>query len=73
MSTKPDGGPAFPREGTLAYPKGEAGMSLRQWYAGMALASGKLMKEDPTPATPEELAAQLFRIADAMITEGEKE
>jgi hypothetical protein len=33
-----DGGPAFPREYTL---QGESGMSLRDWFAGQALANSR--------------------------------
>ena len=43
MSAKPNGGPAFPRPAgkngypQLGYEDGNRGMTLRQWYAGMAL------------------------------------
>ena len=41
MNTPPNGGPAFPFEGlrTLgeSYHNGSAGMSLRAWYAGLAM------------------------------------
>ena len=74
--SKPDGGPAFPcttgSDGGVAFD----GMSLRKWYAGMAL-SGMITyayKRGPEfgfepPAT---LAIEAFALADAMITEGDK-
>ena len=72
---KSDGGPAFPgmtRPMETDAHRMRAGMSLRQWYAGMALSSGTLLIGTVVPATSEQLAAQLFSIADAMIAEGEK-
>jgi hypothetical protein len=41
MSTTNDGGPAFPRQHAVAsgvYLEGQDGMSLRDWFAGQALA-----------------------------------
>lgn len=37
MASKDDGGPAFPRPAS-EYTSGERGMSLRDWFAGQALA-----------------------------------
>lgn len=67
------GGAAFPcPEGVLTL--GAPGMTLRQWYAGQAVAGviasfGGLNVPLPEPA---QLAAQAFQIADAMIDEGER-
>jgi len=66
-----DGGPAFPREDyqTNCAP-GQQGMSLRDWFAGMAL--GGYMVSDLAVNGP--MAAQMcYEIADAMIAEREKE
>ena len=65
-----DGGPAFPMffDGT---PQRSvlAGLSVRQWYAGMAL-SGMLSKLGPTHT--DSVTKWAFEYADAMIAEGEK-
>ena len=67
-----DGGPAFPterlednpipgvrpRKVPVEYP----GMSLRDYFAGKALASGTCVGADPSP-----LAELCYRIADAML------
>jgi hypothetical protein len=73
MTKKSDGGPAFPaqRMGTI-YP---SGMSLRQWYAGQALAgwfSSYVNNEmHPSECGKEQEVAKLsFKMADAMIKEG---
>ena len=80
-----DGGPAFPNapqitlnaEGTWpAITSPQNGMSLRQFYAGMAL-SGMITyayKRGPEFgfAHPDTLAREAFALADAMIKEGEK-
>ena len=64
-----DGGPAFPRQNDQHY-QGEQGMSLRDWFAGMAL--GGYMVSDLAVNGP--LAAQMcYEIADAMIAERDKE
>lgn len=78
MVKNKDGGPAFP----ATYDYIDSGMSLRDWFAGMALQgfitkglSDEVIKE--RPVTSYEQACQLFAIhaygvADAMITEREK-
>lgn len=85
MTTKPTGGQAFPT-GLESHPSGtvvqwpELGMTLRQWYAGQALAA-IIAKHDALKPTTENgpeydvpaLAAKgAFMYADAMIAEGEK-
>ena len=79
MSEINDGGPAFPRDGGEAV--GTDGMSLRDWFAGQALA-GTLASLVPNESWPagqpdpfDALAASAYRQADAMLKarrEGEK-
>lgn len=67
------GGPAFPANvqldvGQVSF----AGMSLRDWFAGQALAGGTLGERHPnggsqTDQTPQAIARDAYRIADAMI------
>lgn len=76
MSETKDGGAAFPvlppcdglSAGEAAgYPAPETGMSLRDWFAGQALAicyRRFMLGDDPTP---EDLALQAYFIADAML------
>lgn len=47
-----------------------SGMTLRQWYAGMAMHG--LLSGDTTGYTWETLAHTAFEIATAMVKEGEK-
>ena len=72
--TKPnDGGPAFPRAGS-DYVKAQVGMSLRDWFAGQALAgimaNARLVtvlaesKQDP--------ASCAFEMAEFMMEERSK-
>ncbi len=74
MSKANDGGQAFPQNQACMM-----GMNLRQWYAGMALAT--LMhtsSRTPSSMTTEEYVQQqaddtadfAFRVADAMIERG---
>ena len=53
-----DGGPAFPFTPTDF---GEPGMSLRDWFAGMALAN------ECTMGQPNVVAYQAYDFADAML------
>ena len=77
---KHDGGPAFPRaaseytkNGTL--PDGndaidaQSGMSLRDWFAGMAL-QGMLARHDSVPY--QEVAQWAYSYASAMLEERSK-
>lgn len=69
--TKNDGGQAFPQPLTFdaggiaiaAYP----GMSLRDWFAGQALAG--LLAADPEKTTWSGDAENAYRAADAMLAE----
>lgn len=75
-----DGGPIFPNtinEGSLEFPKIRhyPGMTLRDWFAGQALA-GWLASfgPDTCPLEPyEKLARFSYSVADAMIAERSKE
>jgi len=77
MSAKQDGGPAFPCEGgdmsgLVAHP----GMSLRDWFAGQALA-GRLANSTllenldqsgyPAEKLPAKMAEHAYMFADAML------
>jgi len=71
MVDKKDGGPAFPRLATDRFVESQNGMSLRQWYAGMALAGGG--GRDQIGTKPyDDTAAYCFAVADAMIAEDER-
>lgn len=72
-----DGGPAFPHpHGQIGntYIMPEDGMTLRQWYAGMALIGliDHLRSFSPEVIPEEFIAREAFRQADAMIKEGSK-
>lgn len=82
--TKPDGGPAFPMPpnpprhdygapggGHFPGEPGIPGMSLRDYFAGQV--AGALVASYPQglPASPTKVAADAYRIADAMIAERE--
>lgn len=73
-----DGGPAFPvtrMVWTKNHPDGETitfpGMTLREWYAGMALkgllASWGVNPTERDGRTEEQIAEQAVRLADAML------
>lgn len=68
--------PAFPNSVQPDFQFAEPGMSLRQWYAGMALAS-MIGDAAPVASTREGslslLAEQCFAIADAMLAHEESE
>ena len=83
MSERKDGGAAFPDLRNEIYGTGErvyynaGGMSLRDWFAGQALA-GVLAgtrtwksKKDAPVCTADGYASVAYRIADAMIAERE--
>jgi hypothetical protein len=81
---KPDGGPAFP---TFAEPflngpqglnpasawgmEGKPGMSLRDWFAGMAMMA--IVQQGYGKRHAEELSSTSYSIADAMIAERAKD
>lgn len=57
-----DGGPAFPAPEDGVFPP-QAGMSLRDWFAGMALASQYVEETDESERT----ARWAYQVADAML------
>lgn len=72
--TKHDGGPAFPSVNEVRIDdiitNGHAGMSMRDWFAGVALSgfagySGE--RADILSANPEIVAKTAYRWADAML------
>lgn len=75
---KNDGGPAFPRplagsdaSGTVDF--GAEGMSLRDWFAGQALAG---ICGDGIPGShhqPERTASEAYAYADAMLSARQKQ
>lgn len=67
-----DGGPAFPVTGMtgLGAVVKAGGMTLRDWFAGQALAG---WLADPTAtAEPEAVAKHMYKYADAMLAERAK-
>ena len=66
---KTDGGPAFPckvsnLDGTRLYP----GMTLRQWYAGMAM-QGILSSDIPNEIREAQVVGWAWSMADAMLAQ----
>ena len=71
-----DGGPAFPTEGPSAGQFENPGMSLRAWYAGMALIgmiSHCTEEAQRLPSHHRFIAEECGRYADAMLAERDKE
>lgn len=76
MNTPHDGGPAFPvlRENNnpnMPLIMASSGMSLRDWFAGQALA-GLMVNYHDHPNNAEECAQLSFDAADAMLAAREK-
>lgn len=72
-----DGGPAFPVKDLPHISGGQfyaQGMSLRDWFAGMALGHVIQVFDQhvPTSATRENFATEAYLIADAMLRERAK-
>jgi len=71
MSERNDGGPAFPR-GDPTH-GGDHGMSLRDWFAGQALAgllaNPKLDEIAPVEEMPKSIAKCAYEASDAMLAE----
>ncbi len=63
MTTKSNGGPAFPAPYD-GHGSGDPGMSLRDWFAGQALA-GNL--GNPWSSHEDSVASRCYKIADAML------
>ena len=64
MNTKYSGGSAFPRECRVGS-QPQDGMTLRDWFAGQALAWAG--HNNWTSASPEHMAARAYQMADAML------
>jgi hypothetical protein len=83
MSGEKDGGPAFPRGPVVAtvgekfVVDAEYGMSLRDWFAGQALASLAPLDHFPTTYQNEKrdqiVARAAYMYADAMLAERSKQ
>ena len=74
MSSKDDGGPAFPtlkRTSQDGPPTPIRGMSLRDWFAGQALA-GMIRANHRLTFAPPDDATWAYKIADAMLAERAK-
>jgi len=72
--SKPDGGPAFSRAGWNGGGGQQAGMSLRDWFAGQALVGMTSCYEQWYTASNGHgwLARHSYQIADAMLAERER-
>jgi hypothetical protein len=67
MSEPKDGGPAFPSHGDN-YTRDEPGMSLRDWFAGQAIAEIIVRAHGGwQDDTADAIAATAYAIADAML------
>lgn len=74
MAKKNDGGAAFPHvehNDDGSYYQGHVGMSLRQWFAGQAMAG--LLANNHRYEYDDEYTKKAFMLADAMLKEREKE
>jgi hypothetical protein len=70
----PTGGPAFPFAATdqINIAMQASGMTLRDWFAGQALAIVHRRFDDGSHLRLEDIAMQAYFIADAMIAEREE-
>jgi hypothetical protein len=59
------GGPAFPIGSN-------AGMSLRDWFAGLAMVGILANDSDPSPEQVPHIVASAYILADAMLSQREK-
>ena len=66
---KNDGGAAFPHD-AMQLAKGMEGMSLRDWFAGMALAGEG--SHPQCTGDVNDMAAWAYKMADAMLQAREK-
>ena len=60
--TTETGGPAFP-----CLPEMDDGMTLRDYFAASFIASGVVFKNLSSGSTTDEVAAQAYALADAML------
>ena len=76
MSKINDGGPAYPHRwlnGDGCTDIIARGLSIRQWYAGQALAGIYQREIGRTTRSPKRMAQKAFDLADAMIAHEAKE
>jgi hypothetical protein len=66
LSASNDGGPAFPHG-----PDHAEGMSLRDWFAGVALAGGCKPTDVGAAETCGDISKACYQLADAMLAERE--
>lgn len=66
MTAKYDAGPAFPFSVPRDFTAAHEGMSLRDWFAGMAIVG---TVNHPEASHFEEAAKQAYEMADALIKE----
>lgn len=76
MSAINDGGPAFPRSAVPHFNGPQEGMTLRDWFAGMAL-QGEIASPtsgifEADSITFQEVAWDCYRFADAMLAARER-
>lgn len=71
MSKQNDGGAAFPVHAGVNPTGVFSGMKLRDWFAGQALTSGRVLFGSNI-RNAEDLAKDMYEIADAMLKEREK-
>ncbi len=66
--TKQTGGPAFP-SAEIFYDEivHTGGMTLRDYFAAATVSSGTVFKNDQPADTPEAVARQAYKLADAML------
>ena len=77
MTDKPDGGPASPLQDwdpCIHAPRSHTGLSIRDWFAGMALPSVVAAMENnkhrdglPVELVPDVVAETAYLFADAML------
>ena len=74
MTTKDTSGPVYPclERGGNGLDLTHPGMTLRQWYAGLAM-QGMLACPVQPQSGPDMFARDAFAMADAMIAEGNKQ
>jgi len=73
MNTKDTGGPAFPLQGSCGTVWEHNGMTLRDWFAGQALAGIVSMQGICWEDEPNGAAAVAYKISDMMISERTKQ
>ena len=70
-----DGGPAFPSEGRIGdvpYVMTNPGMSLRDWFAGQALAAMRPTPDYSAGPGNHTIAQRAYAVADAMLAERQR-